>query len=192
MNLKRETTMIRKLAILTALLGAFFTTQVAFAGLEEDRAKADAYLESGDEKKAFKQYRELARDGDYDSQFMVAEMYATGLGTKTDMYDAYGWATLAAESESAEAKAYSEELLTKVEDKDKAIRESLKLKNKYGKEALQAKANRYAEHGATGARAGACTGSRLSCNRRVEAISISPTAGGTVGGGPAPRPGGGN
>lgn len=154
------------------ILATTMVAAPAFAGLKEDRAEADAYLKAGDEKKAFKAYRDLARDGDHDSQFTLAEMYATGVGTKTDMIDAYAWSVVAAESGNPDVSAYAEKLLSEVDNKDKAERAALKLVDKYGKAAQDAKAERLARQG-SGQRFGACTGSRLSCNARVEAIKMN-------------------
>ena len=172
--------MTKKLIFALAIMGATVMAQGAMADLEQDRAKADAYLAEEDFKKAFKQYRELAREGDHDSQYMVAEMYATGTGTKKDMYDAYAWSTLAAQSGLDASQTYSDDLLAQIDNKEKAKKAALKLDSKYGKEALQAKADRYAMTSSRGSgqRAGACTGSRLSCSRRVEAVGVSTVSGG--------------
>lgn len=162
--------MKKMLSLLAALLA--FAAMPVLAGLAEDRAKADAYLEAGDTKKAFKAYRSLARDGDHDAQFTLAEMYETGVGTRIDLVDAYAWSVLAAESDLEALGLYSEQVLSQIQDKDKARRAALKLKEKYGKEALAEKAERLAVRG-NGQRYGSCTGSRISCSGRVEAIQLN-------------------
>ena len=162
--------MIRTMTLL-ALLAMMLPTAV-LADLTEDRAKADALLEAGEERKAFKAYRTLARDGDHHAQFTLAEMYEVGVGTKVDLIDAYAWSVLAAESGVAELGTYSRQVLARVDDQAKAERVAQKLKNKYGQEALALKAERLAVRGA-GRRYGACTGSRVACAGRVEAIGLN-------------------
>lgn len=166
-----------KLLISLTLLTGLCAIPAAWADLEEDRAKADAYLEAGNEKKAFKAYRTLARDGDHHAQFTLAEMYETGTGTKQDLIEAYAWSVLAAESKVEALNVYSQQLLVQISDKEKAQHEARQLLNKYGKEALQAKAERLGDLRGSGQRYGSCTGSRLSCNRRVESVAISPVGG---------------
>lgn len=172
---------MKSFAILIVLLSAFAGLGSAWADLASDRARADAYLAAKDYKQAFRAYRDLARDGDHDAQFTLAQMYETGQGTRQDLIDAYAWAALAAEVGMPELKLYSKQVLAKIDEsrKDKAKKAALKLQNKYGKEALQAKADRLATRGA-GRHYGSCTGSRIACSNRVESVSISPAGGATM------------
>jgi len=169
---------MKSLVSLIALLSALAGLSSAWADLASDREKADAYLAAKDYKQAFRAYRDLARDGDHDAQFTLAQMYETGTGTGQDLIDAYAWAALAAEIGMPELEQYSEQLLARIDDpnKYKAQQAALKLKNKYGKEALQAKADRLATRG-SGRHYGSCTGSRIACTNRVESVSIAVAGG---------------
>ena len=167
---------------LMLVMGVVGTQAVWASNLQEDREAADALLEAGEEKKAFKAYRTLARDGDHDSQYLLSTMYATGTGTKKDMADAYGWSVLAAQVELDKLQAHSEQLLAAAPDKKAAEKTARKLMTKYGNEALQEKADRLIARG-NGRRNGSCTGSRLSCGQgsSVGAVGLQ-----TVGGAGAP------
>jgi TPR repeat protein len=96
-------------------------------------------------------------------------MYLAGQGVKADALDAYAWSVLAAESGLDKSMALSEALLADIADKSKAEREAGKLLDKYGKAALQEKADQMAAR-ENGRRSGSCTGSRLTC-RGVAAYS---------------------
>lgn len=161
--------------LLTLSLFFFLLSAAMSAGaasqLELDRAKADGLLEQGEEKSAFKAYRELARSGDHDSQYVLSTLYAQGVGTRKDLNEAYGWAVLAAESGLDKLQDYSEELLALTEKPEKARRKARSLLNKYGEEALARRAEQLAVRGA-GRRYGSCTGSRLTC-RNVDAVGIN-------------------
>lgn len=149
----------------------------AFADLAEDRARADQLLAEGEDKKAFKAYRDLARDGDQDSQYLLSTMYAQGRGTKKDIIDAYGWSVVAAEAGLDKLDEHSAKLYASIDESDrtKADKKARSLVNKYGQEALAEKAARLETRGA-GRRMGSCTGSRLSC-RNATGVSISPAGG---------------
>ncbi len=132
--------------------------------LKEYQAEADQLYTQGNHKKAFKSYSKLAKIGDHYSQFRVSQMYATGEGKSTNMEYAYAWAALAAESRQEKLVNNSEVLLERNDDKAGAYRKAEKLNQKYGKQALDEKAKQVAKR-ESGRRAGACTGSRLTCSR---------------------------
>ncbi|MEM1410810.1 MAG: hypothetical protein AAGH19_00525 [Pseudomonadota bacterium] len=146
------------------LLCATFVAPMAFADLAEERLRADTLLADGEDKKAFKAYRDLARAGDQDAQYLVSVFYAQGRGTKVDVLESYGWSVVAAEAGLDKLDQHSRERYEAVpEDKrKKAEKKARSLMRKYGQEALQIKAERLAARG-SGARQGACTGSRLNC-----------------------------
>lgn len=178
-----------KLFILVLTAASAMLSFTAFADLAEDRARADSLLEAGDEKGAFKAYRDLARDGDHDAQYLVSVMYAQGRGTKADLIDAYGWSVVAAEAGLDKLDVHRDSLYASIDAKEqkKADRKARSLVNKYGQEALQEKADRLATRGA-GRRMGSCTGSRLSC-RSGQGVAIAPVGGA---GAPPTAPGGNN
>ncbi len=157
-----------------AAVSALFSINV-YADLAEDRARADKLLAEGDEKGAFKAFRDLARDGDQDAQYLLSTMYATGTGTSQDLIDAYGWSVVAAEAGLDKLDEHSAQLFQAIPEnqQDKAERKARSLVNKYGQDALAEKAERLATRGA-GRRSGSCTGSRLSCRDAV-GISLSTT-----------------
>ena len=130
------------------------------ANVEDDRRqKAERYYQKGDYKKAYKTYLKSAKSGDHYSQYMLAQMFSKGQGTKTNLIEAYAWAELAAEGDLEEAPIISDKLLQQVEDKAKAQKQAEKLKSKYGVQALAEKASRKSKRSSSGS----CTGSRLAC-----------------------------
>jgi len=147
---------MRILWVALLLLGS-----VVHADVQEDQAKADAYYQAEDFKKAFKKYKSLAKAGDSFSQFRLSSMYLDGLGTKVNENDAYGWSVLAAEAGDEKAISYSTDLLDTIEDKSKAQATANKLMDKYGREALAEKTLRLAS------RKTKCTGSRLRCGSQT-------------------------
>jgi hypothetical protein len=93
---------------------------------------------------------------------MVSQMYANGEGTKLDLVEAYAWSVLAAERGSTEITGRRDSLLQQVSDKNAAEKRAEKLLSKYGREALQRKADSKAQlkHNT---KSGGCTGSKLGC-----------------------------
>ena len=92
-------------------------------------------------------------------------MYANGEGKTVDLTKAYAWSVLAAEGGDERLANNSEELLQRTNDKNKALKSAEKLKKKYGKQVLEAKAERRGrdELYISGSN---CTGSRLPCKKR--------------------------
>jgi TPR repeat protein len=147
-----------------ALLAVLQTPAAIAKELNEYRAEADQYYQDGDFKKARSGYLKLAKIGDHYSQYWISKMYANGEGKKANLPEAYGWSVLAAESGKEELIRNSEEILVLNTDQDKAQSKARKLMKKYGKEALDAKAEMIAKRD-QGRRAGSCVGSRLTCSR---------------------------
>jgi TPR repeat protein len=143
----------------------FFSVQantILAADWKEDQAQADQYYQSGDYSKAFKTYFQLAKMGVSHSQDMVSQMYEKGQGKKVSLEDAYAWSVLAAQRGSKELENRRDDLLQKVKNKNSAEKKADKLVNKYGRDALQAKADSKArlKHNT---KMGGCTGSKLGC-----------------------------
>jgi len=144
------------------LFAAVQSSNIFAKELKEYQAEADQYYAQGNYKKAFKGYFKLAKIGDHYSQYWVANMYANGEGKRADLEYAYAWSTLAAESGREKLVRHSEELLERNTDKQAALKKAGKLKRKYGKQALEDRADLIAKREA-GRRFGSCTGSRLTC-----------------------------
>ena len=153
-----------KSILLIATLCCALLSATAFASkLTEYRSEADQYYTTQDYKKAYRVYYKLARIGDHYSQDRIAAMYANGHGKKLDLEEAYAWSVLAAEGGNEDFAKKSEEYLAQADDKAAAEREAEKLKKKYGRVALQKKAEKRealrANH-----EMGGCTGRRLGCS----------------------------
>jgi TPR repeat protein len=152
------------LAVFVVLFSVVQAPCVLAAQLQESRSEADQYYQQGNFKKAYKGYFKLAKTGDNYSQHRVSEMYANGEGKKVDLTKAYAWSALAAESGQDEWVSYSDELLQRTKDKDKALKNASKLKKKYGQETLKNKPERRGRDDIfnTGTK---CTGTRMSCRK---------------------------
>ena len=133
--------------------------------MQEYRSEADQFYQQGNFKKAYKAYYKLAKTGDHYSQHLVSEMYAKGEGKKVNLTKAYAWSVLAAEGGQEEYVSYSDELLQRTNDKTKALGSAGKLKKKYGKQALETKAERRGRDELYIAGSN-CTGSRMPCKKR--------------------------
>lgn len=132
------------------------------ADWKEDQARADQYYEAGEYNQAFKIYYTLAKMGVSHSQDRVSHMYENGQGKKINLEEAYAWSVLAAQRGSAEKVKRRDSLLQEVKNKKKAEKKADKLMTKYGREALQKKAESRArlKHNT---KSGGCTGSKLGC-----------------------------
>ncbi len=148
--------------VFSILMFAMLTSVAQAATWKEDQAQADQYYEARDYNKAFKMYFKLAKMGVSHSQHRVSQMYATGQAKKKDLNEAYGWSVLAAQRGASEMEADRDNLLQQVSDKAAAQKKADKLMSKYGREALQAKADSKAKlkHNT---KSGGCTGSKLGC-----------------------------
>jgi TPR repeat protein len=133
--------------------------------IQEYRSEADLYYQQENFKKAYKAYYKLAKTGDHYSQHLVSTMYANGEGKKVNLTKAYAWSVLAAEGGQEQMVNYSEELLQRTNDKSKSLESASRLKKKYGKQALEAKAKQRGRDELYIAGSD-CTGSRLPCKKR--------------------------
>jgi TPR repeat protein len=152
------------IAICIIIFAGLQITNAHAKELEEYQAEAAQFYEAGDYKKAYKAYYKLAKVGDHKSQYWVAVMYALGEGKKVSLKDAYGWSALAAESGNEKAISKSQELLKLNGDPVAAQKRADKLMKKYGNDAQEERARMVAKR-ESGRRSGACTGSRLTCER---------------------------
>jgi len=135
---------------------------VVLADWKDDQAQADQLYEAGEFSKAFKKYVKLGKMGVSHSQDRVSHMYENGEGTKVNLEEAYAWSVLAAQRGAKEKVARRDSLLEKTSDKAKAEKKAKKLMSKYGRAALQKKADSKAKlkHNT---KSGGCTGSKLGC-----------------------------
>ena len=152
------------IAVFAILFVALQAPCVLASQLQESRSEADQYYQQGDFKKAYKGYYKLAKTGDNYSQHRVSEIYANGEGKKIDLTKAYAWSALAAESGQEEWVSYSDELLQRTKDKDKALKYAGKLNKKYGQEAIKNKTERRRRDDIFNVGTN-CTGSRMSCKK---------------------------
>jgi len=83
------------------ILGLALSSAVLFGGNFSDGLKV---LDSGDTSRAFKQFQDLAKSGDVDSQTMLGEMYLDGIGVEQNTKKAYFWIQKAANSSDREAQ----------------------------------------------------------------------------------------
>lgn len=148
--------------LFSILVFAMPSPVVQAADWKEDQAKADQYYEAGDYSNAFKMYFKLAKMGVSHSQHRVSQMYANGQGKKKNLTEAYAWSVLAAQRGASEMEADRDSLLQQVSDKAAAQKKAEKLLNKYGRDALQAKADSKARL-KRNTKSGGCTGSKLDC-----------------------------
>lgn len=132
------------------------------ASWKEDQAKTDQLYEAGEYTKAFKKYVKLGKMGVSHSQDRVSKMYENGEGTKVNLNEAYAWSVLAAQRGASEKIARRDNLLEQVSDPKAAEKRADKLLSKYGREALQKRADSKAKlkHNT---KSGGCTGSKLGC-----------------------------
>jgi len=149
-------------AIVSSIL--FFTLQapVVMADWKEDQAKADQYYEAGDFGKAFNMYYKLAKMGVSHSQDRVSQMYENGQGKKASLKEAYAWSVLAAQRGASEMISRRDSLLEQNSDKPAAEKKASKLMSKYGRQALQRRADSKAKL-KRNTKSGGCTGSKLGC-----------------------------
>ena len=132
-----------KIGFVTVFLMFFIALQssVLLAGdSRELSAEADQYYLESDFKKAYKIYFKLAKTGDHHSQGRVAHMFANGEGKSVDLTEAYAWSVLAEEGGQKFSTESSDILLQRTSDQSVAQKKALKLKKKYGQQALKEKA----------------------------------------------------
>jgi len=149
-------------AAILVLLSILHSPLASARDWKEDQATADQYYEQGKYGKAFGLYYKNAKIGVSKAQDMVSQMYEKGEGKKANLEDAYAWSVLAAERGSSAIEARRDNLLEQVNDKAAAEKKATKLVAKYGRAALQRKADSKArlKHNT---KSGGCTGSKLDC-----------------------------
>jgi len=145
-----------------ALFAALLAPDLLANKLEQYRADADQHYQQHRFKKAYKIYYKMAKVGDHYAQDRVAQIYANGEGRSINLTEAYAWSVLAAESGDEQWVNNSGELLQRTDDKIRAQKRATKLKKRYGKRALKAKADRQTKRDSYKT-SGRCTGSHLSC-----------------------------
>ena len=151
------------IVICVMLFAMLHTSNVSAIEIKESRDKAAQYYQKNDFKKAYKIYFKLAKVGDHYSQNKLSQMYVDGKGKEVDLTEAYAWSVLAAESGVEGIIKKSDKLLQQTDDKAAAQKRAEKLKHKYGKDALQAKADKK-ERMKYNHKSGGCTGSKLGCS----------------------------
>ena len=152
-----------KIGFATVFLMVLITLQapVLLAGDSgELRAEADQYYFERNFKKAYKIYFKLAKTGDHHSQGRVSQMFVNGEGKSVDLTEAYAWSVLAEEGGKVGLTQSSDVLLQRTSDQSVAQKKALKLKQKYGQQALNEKALKRAQ--ADAARRSGSMGSNLS------------------------------
>jgi len=115
------------------ILLLIFVTAPAQAGvlewaikpLGEMKHMADAHYESGEFKKAYKNYFQLASLGNKFAQYRLSVMYLEGKGVTTNLPKAYAWSKVAAEFGQAELQNHSAGILHQIPISDKARAEKL-------------------------------------------------------------------
>ena len=150
------------IVVCVMLFAVLHTSPVSAIEIKENRDKAAQYYQENNFKKAYKIYFKLAKVGDHYSQNKLSQMYVDGKGKDVDMTEAYAWSVLAAESGVEGIIEKSDKLLEQTSDQAEAQKRAEKLKNKYGKDALQAKADKK-ERMKFNHKSGGCTGSKLGC-----------------------------
>jgi len=156
---------LMKIVFVTAfiLLAAVSYVPAVMAGTsQENQVKADKYYRQGNFNKAYKYYLQSAKKGDHYSQGRISSMYANGEGQSPDLTQAYAWSVLAAESGEENMMNSSEALLQRINDPARAQDSAEKLKEKYGKDVLEEKAETLARR-ENQRDSGSCTGTHLAC-----------------------------
>ena len=150
------------IVVCSILLFALQAPTVQAATWQENQAKADQLYDDGNYKKALKMYVKLGKMGVSHSQDMVSKMYESGEGAKVNLNDAYAWSVLAAQRGASQKVNRRDNLLEQSSDRKTAEKKADKLLSKYGREALQKRADSKAKlkHNT---KSGGCTGSKLGC-----------------------------
>lgn len=133
----------------------------------EQRGEAASLYNGGEFKAAYKQYLQLAKDGDTFSQYRVSYMKLMGLGTKKKASEAMAWAVLASKSGDADLIKYRSAVAKQVPVKKRkeAERKATTYLRRWGLEDDNS--------AAVGASGTDCTGSRLMRNCYSQAAQPS-------------------
>lgn len=117
------------------LLAVLLASSLARADFD---AAGKAYA-AGRYEEAFRQFQELARQGDHDAQFNIGAMLYRGEGVAADPVEGYAWVALAAQEGTDEKKNSARgKLLERLsgDDKQKALARSAELLAEYGDAAI--------------------------------------------------------
>ncbi|MDT8408265.1 MAG: hypothetical protein RQ741_01570 [Wenzhouxiangellaceae bacterium] len=160
-------------------------------GVRELERRADALYAEGTFDKARQAYLDLARGGDKYSQYRLAYMLEHGQGGRSDLAEAFAWATVAAELNDPRIQAYAEHVTERLIAADPALhaRGSERAETLFANFSTQALLERRRDllkrkvAGCTGSRIGACHGSanvsEIDSGRDSAAwASLTSTAGG--------------
>ena len=150
------------ISFLAVLLCAFsLLPEVSHAlSMPEQKAEAASLYDGGEYEAAYKQYVELAKDGDTFAQYRVSFMKLTGLGTKAKAAEAMAWAVLASQSGDVELRRYRNAVTKMVPagKRKSAERTATRYLRRYGAEVEAVNS------GPAGASRTECTASRLARN----------------------------
>ncbi|WP_083938275.1 energy transducer TonB [Algicola sagamiensis] len=121
--------------IKSLLLG--FSLSLASFVASADLDTVDQWLNEGKYEKAMVELKSLARFGNVEAQFKIAQMHEQGLGTEANMNKALAWYMLAHENKHPDARAKYLELRANVPSR-REVKSLLKVLNQmYGKGAIE-------------------------------------------------------
>ncbi len=149
------------ICLFVAVISCQFYVTVASASnsqLERKQNLADKYYDRQKYKQAYKNYMDLAANGDKYSQYKIAVMYYQGLGLAKSMTDAFAWAYLASEEGNSSLKQFKNAVWKKVAKGQQELAKSKALSNleKYGSLSIAIK-----KRNTINKRVKSCTGSRV-------------------------------
>lgn len=146
-----------RVSIFISAIAALLVSLPALADFSQDRLEASRLYNGGQFSDAYKQYRELARNGDSFSQYRLSYMYLMGEGHKEDLIESLAWSVLAAQDRQQELVTYMQTVAGMVpqNQRKKANRKISYYMRKWGNESSSGSSRGDEE----------CTGSRL-CNHK--------------------------
>lgn len=146
-----------RVSIFISAIAALLVSLPVLADFTQERLEAGRLYDGGQYSDAYKQYRELARNGDSFSQYRLSYMYLMGEGHKEDLIESLAWSVLAAQDRQQELVTYMQTVAGMVPQKQrkKANKKISYYMRKWGKESSSGSSRSDEE----------CTGSRL-CNHK--------------------------
>jgi uncharacterized protein len=119
---------------LTLMILAFFLSPFSFADFELGME----YYNNKNLERAFKEFNEAAKNGDYDAQFNLGVMYLKGESTPKNLTTAYAWLRLASQSKTHEERGTYKKVYAKLTEDEKALADNLyqNIFEEYGNEAV--------------------------------------------------------
>jgi uncharacterized protein len=111
---------MKSMTILLLILSTIISTQSL-----ADFNLGMEYYSKRDYAKAFKEFDEAAKNGDYDAQFNVGVMHLKGEHTTKNAPMAYAWLRLAAQAKVYEDKGVYKKVYAKLNDSEKKLADSL-------------------------------------------------------------------